>query len=330
MDTQSAKLILQLNEGHFVTRALHVAAQLGVADHVGDDPVPVATVAARVGAQPDPLARIIRVLATRGVFALQDGLADGKIAHTPASRVLASDHPASLRPMALNSGQPVSWQLAQHMMHMVRTGEPAFAEGSMWSKLEVTPEEARVFDAAMAAKAHIQIDSLLHTQDLSGFGTVVDIGGGKGHLLRAILARYPASRGILFDRSDVVEAAAEAGDSGGRLSFVSGDFFVEVPPGDLTILMDILHDWTDDQCLDILRTVRRSASPGAALMLMEYDAEDEGSDLGKVIDIVMMTLFAGRQRSVAAFEALLNTSGFALVSATPTPSSSTLILARAV
>ncbi len=331
MDTESADLVMQLNDGHFLVRALHVATELGVADQLGDGPVPVAVVAAQVGAQADPLARILRLLASRGIFALEGGLADGTVRHTPASRLLAASHPQSLRPMILNTAEQVSWRLPEHMLHMVKTGEPAMADGSMWSRLEVTPERARLFDAAMMAKAHIQIHSVLETQDFSGFGTVVDIGGGKGHLLRAILERYPAVKGVLFDRPDVVASAAAGGDAGGRLSFVGGDFFADVPSGDLTILMDILHDWTDAQSLDILRTVRRSAKPGAALMLVELEVEaDGGRDLGKLIDVVMMTIFDGRQRSKAQFGPLLASAGFQLTSATPTPSGSTVLLARAV
>lgn len=164
MDFRSHELLHLINDGHFLAKALQVVAQLGVADAVGDEPVPVTTVAQRVGAKAEPLARVLRLLASRGIFTLEGGLAEGTVSHTAPSRLLASDHPHSFRPFALNTATTRSWRLPEHMLHMVRTGEPAVA-GSWWNELETDPEEARLFDAAMVAKSHTQIAGVIEAFD---------------------------------------------------------------------------------------------------------------------------------------------------------------------
>lgn len=315
-DAQINDLLHQINDGHFLARALHVAAELGVADFVGADGAPVAQVAERVGAKPDLLARVVRLLASRGIFRLEGGLAAGRIYHTPASERLASAHPTSFRPFVRNTATIKSWRLPEHMTHMVRTGEPAAGQGTMWSQLEASAEDARLFDAAMTAKSHTQIAGLLGAYDFSGVDRIVDVGGGAGHLLRAILAANPEARGILFDRPDVVAAAAQGAND--RLEFVGGSFFDDVPAGDATLLMEVLHDWSDEECIRILKTIRRRAEPQSRLLVVEADVgEGDGPNWGKLIDIIMMTLFAGRQRTRSEFEALFAASGYRLTEAIP-------------
>jgi len=314
-DAYTTDLLHQINDGHFLTRALHVVAELGVADVVGDEATPVTIVAERVGAQPDLLARVVRLLASRGIFSLQGGLAEGRISHTPASRRLASDHPQSFRPFVRNTATIRSWRLPEHMTHMVRTGEPAVGQGTMWSQLEQSAEDARIFDDAMTAKSHTQIAGVLASHDFSGYRRIVDVGGGAGHLLRAILEANPGVTGILFDRPHVVAAAEARGDNE-RLAFAGGSFFEEVPAGNATLLMEVLHDWNDQECIEILKTIRRAALPGSQLLVIEADVSDDDSpNWGKLLDIIMMTLFAGRQRTRAEFEALFKASGYQLVEA---------------
>ncbi len=325
MDFQSHDLLHQINDGHFLARALHVAAELGVADAVGDSPLPVVAVAERVGAKPNLLARILRLLASRGIFKLEGGLADGRVSHTPASRLLMSDHPETFRPFALNTATIRSWRLPEHMLHMVQTGEPAAREGGLWSELEASPEDARRFDAAMIAKSHTQIAGLLKAHDFSRYGRIVDVGGGSGHVLRAIIAAHPKVTGVLFDRPDVVEAAKNFGTE--RMEYVGGSFFEEVPPGDATILMEVLHDWDDAECVSILKTVRRSAAPGSRLLIVEADVgEGDGPSWGKLTDIIMMTIFAGRQRTRAEFEVIFTAAGFRLVDAVRTEDGSKIFI----
>ena len=301
-----------------------------MADVIGDDPVPVATVAERVGAQADPLARVLRLLESRGVFKLTGGLAEGQVSHTSASRLLSTQHPASFRPFVRNTATTRSWRLPEHILHMVKTGEPAAGEGTMWSQLEASPEDARIFDAAMTAKSHAQIAGLLKAHDFSRYGRVVDVGGGVGHVLRAVVAAHPRVTGVLFDRPHVVESAKER-DSNERLEFVGGSFFEDVPGGDATILMEVLHDWSDEECLRILKAIRRSAALGSQLLVVEADVgEGDGPNWGKLLDIIMMTLFAGRQRTRAEFDALFSASGFRLVDVTPTEDGSKVFIGEPV
>jgi hypothetical protein len=198
------------------------------------------------------------------------------------------------------------------MLHMVRTGEPATRNGSMWSELSVSEEDGRIFDAAMTAKAHPQIARILRAHDFSRYGRRVDVAGGAGHLLRAILQQHPNVEGVLFDRSDVVEAARK-GHGSDRIQYVGGDFFAEVPGGDALLLMEVLHDWDDESCVRILQTLRRSAAPGSRLIVIETEvSDDDRPEWGKVLDIIMMTLFDGKQRSRAEYEALFAAAGFRL------------------
>lgn len=330
MDVQSTELLHLVNDGHFLARALHVAAELGVADVVGDMPLPVAVIAEKVGAQADPLARVIRLLATRGIFVLEGGLADGRVSHTPASRMLAANHPQSFRPFARNTSTTRSWRLPEHMLQMVKTGEPAVGAGTMWSQLKSSPDDARIFDAAMAAKAHSQVTAVVRAHDFSRYGRVVDVGGGAGHLLRGIVAKWPKVHGVLFDRPDVAEAARKSGTSS-QLEIVGGDFFAEVPPGDATIVMDVLHDWSDEECVRILKTIRKAAKPGGTLVAVETEVSgNTGLEWGKLLDVIMMTLFAGRQRSRAEFEAMFAAAGYRLTQAVPTQSDVTLFIGEAI
>lgn len=330
MDIESTDLLHQINDGHFLARALHVAGELGVADAVGDEPTPVRLVAERVSAQADPLARILRLLATRGVFKLEGGLADGRVSHTPASRLLAAGHPNSFRPFVRNTATTRSWRLPEHMLHMVKTGEPAVGAGTMWSQLKSSPEDGRIFDAAMAAKAHSQVAGVVEVHDFSRYRRVVDVGGGAGHLLRGIVGRWPSVQGVLFDRPDVVAAARSAGSTAG-LEFVGGDFFAEVPPGDATIVMDVLHDWSDEDCVRLLKSIRRTAAPHSTLIAVETEVSGaDGPNWGKLLDIIMMTLFAGRQRSRGEFSTMFAAAGYALKDVTPTNSDVTLFIGEAV
>jgi hypothetical protein len=236
----------------------------------------------------------------------------------------------SFRPFCRNTSTHKSWLVPEHMLHMVRTGEPAAGEGTMWSQLQSSPEDARIFDAAMTAKSQTQIGGVIASHDFSRYGRVVDVGGGAGHLLRAIVAANPKVRGVLFDRPDVAEAARErAGNE--RLEIVGGDFFVDVPQGDATILMEVLHDWPDEDCVRILKTVRRGAAPGSALIVAEVEvAANNEPEWGKLLDVVMMTLFAGRQRTRAEYERLFDAAGFRLTEATPTNAGATLFIGEPV
>jgi hypothetical protein len=298
----------------WVSRAVHIVAELGIADAVAIEGTPVADVARATGTDEDALSRIVRLLSGYGVFNL-DG--SSVVSHTPASEVLRSDHPGSLRAYTQMFGLPVNWRTAEGLMHSVRTGEATaprmFPDGGFWGYLASHPDEARVFDAAMVAKAAGQLRAILAAYDFSQFRMVADVGGGQGHLLRAILDANPRVRGVLFDLPHVI-AAARAGRADERLAYCAGDFFKDDLPGcDAYVLMEVLHDWSDAPAAEIVSAVRRSASGASKLLVIErVVSEGSAPDYCKILDVLMLGLFGGKQRTLLEYRELLAKGGFDL------------------
>ena len=187
-----------------VPRCLHVIAEMGVADVLGDTPRTAEELAASSGADADALARALRLVSAYGIFEpCKDSWG-----HTPSSRLLRTDHPQSMRSFVRMLGFPINWQTFELLNHSMCTGEPAaerITPGGNWSYYAQHPEEGRIFNEAMTGKAHGQIAGILAGYDFSPFETIADIGGGRGHLLEAILAAYPNATGVLFDQPHVVE-----------------------------------------------------------------------------------------------------------------------------
>lgn len=312
IETNPFATVIQMAGGYCLPRCLHVVADLGVADALDETPRTASDLAASVGAYPDALGRVLRLLAAHGVFEMQGGDTFG---HSPASRLLKTDHPQSMRAFARMFGLPIFWATFEALEHSVRTGLPAasevFPEG-FWEYLAQRPEEGRVFNAAMGAKAHGAVAGILSSYDFSGFSMIGDIGGGSGHLLRAILDAEPNVKGVLFELPHVIEEAS--GISSKRLTLQAGDFFRDdLPSCDAYLLMEIIHDWADEESIAILKAVRQAAPPHAKLLLIETIIPgDPGPDWSKMLDIHMLALLGGRQRTRQEYEALLARSGFVL------------------
>jgi hypothetical protein len=310
MEMNPFATLTQIAGGYCLPRSLHVVASLGVADALDETPRTASELAASVGAHPDALGRVLRLLAASGVF---EAHGDDSFCHSPASRLLRSDHPQSMRAFAQMFGLPIIWNTFESMEHSVRTGLPAqsaaFPEG-FWAYLAQRPEASRIFNAAMGAKAHGAIAGILASYDFSGVSLIGDIGGGHGHLLQAILDTAPDARGILFDLPQVIEQAAAMASE--RMTLQAGDFFVDdLPACDAYVLMEIIHDWGDHQSVDILKAVRRAALPNARILVIESVVPDDpGPDWSKMLDIHMLTLLGGRQRTSKEYEALFAESGF--------------------
>jgi hypothetical protein len=289
-----------------------MAANLGVADALDETPRTADDLAASVGAHPDALDRVLRLLAAHGVFQIQG---DDKFSHSSASQLLRTDHPQSMRAFVQMFGLPILWSSFGAMEHSVRTGLPAASKVSpegFWTYFAQHPEEGRVFNAAMVAKAHGAVAGILAAYDFSGFSLIGDIGGGSGHLLRAVLDAAPGARGVLFDLPQVIAEAA--GVASARLTLQAGDFFRDpLPRCDAYLLMEIIHDWGDEESVAILRAIRRAAPAHAKLLVIETIVPDEpGPDWSKMLDIVMLTLLGGRQRTQQEYAELLAQSGFVL------------------
>jgi len=251
-DRKSLDLLLR---GFQVSRMLRLVADLGVADRITPEgQVDVAALAVACGVQAQPLTRVLRALATFGVFSVASS---GGVAHTPRSRLLRTDAPNSMHHAARFWAAPGSWA-AWGMLDAAMTGgipHQAAWNTSRFAYLREHPDEARAFDAAMASFPDNRHAALAAAYDFSGAALIVDIGGGNGAALRHILARFAEPRGLVFDREDVVRAIKPADLLDGRIAVTGGSFFEGVPPGaDIYILMRVLHDWSDDDCVKILRT----------------------------------------------------------------------------
>lgn len=319
------QLVTNLANGYWVPRCLHVVAELGVADHIDEKPVPVQVLARSVDAHPQALARVLRALAARGVFE-EDA---GGFKHTSASRLLRTDHPQSQRALARMMGMPVHWAAYGELEYSVRTGRSAMARvtpGGTFEYFASHPDESRLFDGAMTSKSHEQIGSVLEVYDFSGLRRIADIGGGRGHLLRAVLRDAPSAHGVLFDLPHVIEALGPSASD--RLTLMAGSFFEDpLPACDAYLLMSVLHDWGDEQAAAILRAVRRAAPAHAKLLVMELLVPDEpGPHPAKFVDIEMLVMTeGGRERSRAQYASLFETAGFRLAGVIPTSGATTIL-----
>ncbi|HYI16481.1 MAG TPA: methyltransferase [Thermomicrobiales bacterium] len=321
--------LLQISGGYFLPRCLHVVAELGVADEVGEAPRTAAELAAETGANADALGRVLRLLSAHGVFEVTGNM----VCHSPASRLLRSDHPQSMRAIARMLGLPINWNLVGELGYAVRTGLPALETvhpDGYWEYFAARPEEGQVFNAAMVAKAHGHVAGILDAYDFSGFQSIGDIGGGSGHLLRAILDRQPSATGVLFDLPHVIDGAASIASD--RLTLQPGDFFRDdLPVCDGYLLMEIIHDWPDAEAVAILQAVRRATPPDARLLLIEAIVPaDPGPHWSKSLDILMLALFGGRQRTRPEYETLLDQAGFSLLREIDTGAGISILEARPV
>ncbi len=310
------ELIFSLSNAAVAARCLHVVAELGVADHIGDRPVPARDLARLCAVDPDGLDRVLRLLAAHGVFTC----ADGGYQHSPGSQLLRSDHPMSMRAFPQMMGLPVVLRSFDDLAHSVRTGRPSIElsdPGGLWGYLTGAPEEQAVFGRAMAARAAGDTAAVLATHDFSACARIVDVGGGRGHLLRAVLEAAPRARGILFDLPEVVEAGGPAHP---RLVRQAGDFFVDpLPAADTYLLMDVLHDWADAEATAILAAIRRAASADATVLIIEGILPEHLDPARLTIDVIMLTVTGGRERTARELQDLLDAAGLRLTRVIDTP-----------
>ncbi len=287
--------------GTLATRSLALVADLRVAEALADGPRPVEDVAREVGADPDTLHRILRALASDGVFAEEE---PGVFRNTDVSEVL---------------GRGDGWGDFAHLFGGVwhrtageldASGEPPFPRtfgADFWTWLAENRSERAAFDRAMGQGNERRVERLAGVE-WRGDETVVDVGGGNGSLLLELLRRQPGLRGVVFDLPETTRDEAAFGD---RCTFVAGNFFEDVPPGDVYVLSTILHDWDDESAAAILRTIRASAPADARVLLLEAVLPPGNEEHGaKWLDLLMLALFGGRERDEAQWRALLSGAGF--------------------
>ena len=321
MSDDPADLVAELAEAYVSSRCLHVIAGLGVCDVVGDAPVGLSEIAHRVGADAPALGRVMRHLVSLGVFELTDGM----FRHNDASRLLTSGHPSGLLPLTRLLGLPIVWDSFSVLEDSVRSGRPG-AElhdpQGFFAYLDSHPEESRTYNDGMTAMTVRRIERIVPNYDFSRFTTVADIGGGRGHLLRAILEQAPGATGILFDRPQVL-AEVEAHE---RISLRPGDFLRDsLPEADCYLLSNIVHDWGDDEAVAILTAARAASHRDSTLLLFEFVVPEEAEGFEATdIDVFMLALVNGRERTLKEYERLLAASGWTLVQPISTPSQTIL------
>ena len=315
---------------HWRSPAIYVATRLGIADVLADDSRTVAELAESTDTHAPSLYRLLRALARIGVFTELDGL---RFANSELSHLLRTDVSGSVPAMAVMTCG-LMWGALSELLHSVRTGQPGFDQAygmPMWRYLtERNSAAGAEFNAAMTEASTAVNQPIARAVDLSGVRTVVDVGGGQGGLLTALLATHPGiQRGILFDRPQVIEEvrAARGTTSEGRLELVGGDFFSAVPAGaDAYVMKWILHDWDDATCLQLLASCRRAMTPRSRLLVVELVIDPDRSDeLAYALDLQMLVALAGKERTAAEFRALYNTAGFRLTRVIPTASMFSLI-----
>jgi ubiquinone/menaquinone biosynthesis C-methylase UbiE len=313
----------QLIFSFWAARALYVAAELGLADLLTSGPRTSDELAAACEADASALYRVLRALAGMGVVS---ELEPRRFGLTPLGEFLRTDTPGSLRAFARMMGSDWHWRTFEGVLSSVRTGKPAM-EGMvgqpLYDFLAKNPKQEEIFDRAMTGFSSVEHDAIRQAWDFGTSGTLVDVGGGRGHLLAVLLSAHPELRGILFDRPTVIDGARDAiGDKGldDRCERVGGDFFESVPSGgDAYLLKYILHNWNDERVGAILRSCRRAMKPSARLLVVEQLVQPGNApDPVRLLDLEMLVLVGGRERTEEEFRAMLAASGFALQRVVPT------------
>lgn len=319
------ELLMQLATGYMASAALHVCAAHGIADLLAKGPKPVAELARAAELNEDALYRVLRALASAGVF---EERAPRVFANTMTSDLLRRDA-GPLRAMVEWMGDPAHMKAYAHFPHSVATGEtlcePAWGM-NCWDYLGKDARFAKIFDDAMTGFSAVVIPAVLEAYDFSGIGTLVDVAGGHGFVLTAILEKYPEMRGVLFDLERVTAGARERiakldAKLASRVRIESGDFFQAVPAGDAIVMKHIIHDWNDPEARKILASCHRALPAGGKLILIEsVISAGNTPELGKWIDLEMLALPGGRERTEEEFRALFASAGFRLTRIVPNAS----------
>ena len=313
--TPAPAAMMEMIIASWMSQAITVAAQLGIADALANGPLPIDELAARVGADADALSRLLRALISRGIFRHRR---DGRYELNPLASTLRSDAPMSTAWAAQLYGSREQHERWSLLVDSVRTGKsivPALHGKESFEYFAEQPELAELFNKTMTSVSEMTDATVVAGYDFSGYPTIVDVGGGHGPLLAAILAAAPAPRGVLYDLPSVVASAPNLlreHNVADRVHIAEGSFFDSVPGGgDAYVLKNILHDWPDEKAVQILRNVRAAAGHRATVLLVEFVIPKHDREFpGKWVDLEMLLNLGARERTAAEYRNLLSQAGF--------------------
>jgi len=323
--------LLQFANGMVVQQCIHAAAVLGMADLLKDGPLTAGELAKRAEVDEGALYRVLRLLAGHGIF---EETAPRTFDNNELSHYLRAEVPGSLRAAFIFRGSSFFYSPFKEILYSVRTGlsarEKVHGMGG-WEFLQRNPEEARIFDEAMTAMSEFVGPAVAAAYDFGAWGSLMDVGGGNGMLLATILRAHPKLRGVLADQPHVIERAREHGFLGSELALRANyeecNFFESIPGGCRAYLMkSVIHDWDDEQARAILKNCRKAVPSDGVLLLVEYSLGEEAKpSFADSVDVVMLVLTGGKERTEGEFRELLTTSGFRLSRVLPTPAGVSII-----
>lgn len=327
--------VLWMVRGGWVSLCLRAMCELGVVDAL-DQPQDLATLATRCSATPAALGRLLRVLVDIGLVSTDQG----RYAVTTMGETLRVGHPSGLRHLALMQTELPNLTAWGHLADAVRRGSAVYEDlngQTQWEWFAAHPAEETVFNAAMARRGATQVGAVVAGYDFSGVRLVIDVGGGQGAMLAALLADQPMLHGIVADRPAVAASATAslaAAGLGARARGEASDFFVSVPTGgEVYLLSNVLHDWDDAQVVMILRSVHAAMGPAAELLIVENVLDAPGRTPSEqrdvhLVDLNMLVLFGARERSQSQYDDLLVAAGFEPSSLSPSPNTWNVLLTR--
>ena len=325
--------LIQMGTAYWVSKILYATAKLGLADQIAAEPKSAAELAGPLGVHAPSLHRLMRTLASLGILTEDT---ERRFSLTVMGEALKTGAPGSARSTLLSFCSPWFTRGFDNIMHSLQTGRSGFEEAHgkpVFDYIGQFPEEAALLSEAMNGFHGEEPPQVAAAYDFSPFKTIVDVGGATGNMLSAILTRHPGPRGILFDMAHVVTDAPEFLKSkhiAQRVTIERGNFFQSVPAGgDAYVLSHIIHDWSEDQCLTILSNVRNAMKPDGSLLIVEMVLPDgDEPHPGKILDIVMLVMPGGQERTKAEYATLLEKAGFKLTRIVPTNSAVSVVEAK--
>ena len=322
--------LIQMSSAYWVSKIVYAAAKLGLADHLAAAPRSAAELAGVTGTHAPSLHRLMRTLASLGLLTEGEGQ---RFALTPLGAALQTGAPGSARASVLTLCGPWFVAAFEQLLYSLETGHTGFEKAMgmpAFDYLARHPDEASLFSETMVGFHGAEPAAVAAAYDFSGLGTLVDVGGATGNMLGAILARHEGPRGVLFDRPHVVADAPALLKARGvekRVTIEAGDFFMTVPDGgDAYLLSHVIHDWNEEQCLTILGHCRKALTPNGRLLIVEMVLpHGDTPHPGKILDMVMLIVPGGQERTAEEYSTLLGKAGFRVLRVVPTASAVSIV-----